>query len=95
MGDRQSVEALEWWTKISRTRNKFPHAGSGREVHLPAVPNVKDEWYCAEAMEVFEYLGCFGLGVNVCPVDISLTETLKDLCRVGMRRRRRGCIKYG
>jgi len=30
------------------------HAGNGREVHLPGVPNVKVEGYCAETREVFE-----------------------------------------
>ena len=41
IGDRQSVEALQGWTYIGRTRNNVTHAGNGREVHLPGVPNVK------------------------------------------------------
>jgi hypothetical protein len=64
MGDHQSVEALQRIAYIGRTRNDVTHAGNGREVHLPVVPNVKADGYCAETREVFEYLGCFWHG---CP----------------------------
>ena len=47
--------------------------GNGREVHLPGVINVKLDGYSAETNEDFEYLGFFfGMGVVVCPIDISL-----------------------
>ena len=59
MGDRQSVEALQWLAYIGRTRNNVSHAGNGREVHLPRISNVKFDGYCEETNEVFEYLGCF------------------------------------
>jgi len=59
MGDRPFFEALQWLAYIGRTRNNVTHAGNGREVHLPGVPNVKVEWYCQETNEIFEYLGCF------------------------------------
>ena len=59
MGDRQSVEALQWLAFISRKRNNITHARNGSEVHLPGVPNVKVDGFCAETREVFEYLGCF------------------------------------
>jgi len=59
MGDRQSLEDLQWVAYISRTRNNVTHAGSLREVHFAVVRNVKDDGYCAKANEVFEYLGCF------------------------------------
>ena len=35
VGDRQSVEALQWLAYIGRTRNNVTHAGNGREVHWP------------------------------------------------------------
>ena len=41
MGDRQSVEALQWLAYIGRTRNNVSHACNGREVHLARVPNVE------------------------------------------------------
>ena len=41
MGDRQSFEALRWLAYILQTRGYIIHAGNGREVHLPGVPNVK------------------------------------------------------
>ena len=65
MGDRQSVEALQWLTYIGWTRNNVTHAGNRREVHLPVVPNVKVDRYCAETYEVFEYMGCFWHGCRM------------------------------
>ena len=59
MGDRQPVEALQWLAYIDWTRNNVTHAGNGREVHLPGVPNVKFDGYSEEKNEVFEYMGCF------------------------------------
>ena len=41
MGDRQSVQVLQWLANIGRTRNNNTHAGNGREVHLPGVTYVK------------------------------------------------------
>ena len=67
MGDRQSLEALQWLAHIGRTRNNVSHAGSGMEVRLAGVPKVKDDWYCAETNEVFEYLGCFWRGCLCMP----------------------------
>ena len=52
MGDRQSVEALQWLAYIGRTRNNVTHAGNGREVHLPVVPNVNVDGYCEEPKKV-------------------------------------------
>jgi len=40
MGDRQSIEGLQWLTYMGRTR-KIIHAGIGRELHLAGVRNVK------------------------------------------------------
>ena len=62
MGDRQSVEALQWLAYIGQTRNNVTHAGNGREVHLPRVPNVKVDGCCEETNEVFEYIGSFWHG---------------------------------
>jgi G:T-mismatch repair DNA endonuclease (very short patch repair protein) len=67
MRDRQSVEVLQRLAYIGRTRNDATHAGNGREVHLPGVPNVKDDGYCAETKEVFVYLGCFWHGCPCMP----------------------------
>jgi hypothetical protein len=80
MGDRQSVEALQWLSYIGRTRNNVTHAGNGKEVHLPGVPNVKVDGYCAVTGEVFEYLRFFCTDVNICPIDISPSATLTKLC---------------
>ena len=67
MGDRQSVEALQWLAYIGWTRNNVTHAENGREVHLPRVPNVKVDGYCEDTKEVFEYLGCFWHGCTCMP----------------------------
>jgi hypothetical protein len=48
IGDRQSVEALQWLAYIVRMWNSVTHAGNGREVHLPRVRNVKVDGYCSE-----------------------------------------------
>ena len=66
MGDRQSVEALQWLAYIGRSRGKIIHAGNGREVHLDRVPHVNLDGYCRETNEVFEYLGCFLHGCPSC-----------------------------
>jgi len=60
IGDRQSI-GLQLLAYMGRTR-KIIHAGNGREMHLPGVPNVKVDGYCQETDEVFEYLGCFWHG---------------------------------
>jgi len=54
MGDRQSVEALQWLVYISRTRNNVIHASNGRVVHLAKVPNMKVEGCYPEINQVFE-----------------------------------------
>ena len=79
MGDRQSVEALQWLVYIGLTRNNIVHAGNGREVHLDRVPHVKVDGNCRETNEIFEYLGCFGTDVlPACPIAISpLAKRLK------------------
>jgi len=41
MGDRQSVEDLQWPAYIGRTRNSISHAGNGREVRFAWEHNVK------------------------------------------------------
>jgi len=66
-GDRQSLEALQCLAYIGRTKNNVTHAGNGREVHLPGVPNVKVDGYCKGTYEVFEYLGCFWHGCTCMP----------------------------
>jgi hypothetical protein len=52
MGDRQSFEALQWLAYIVRTRKNITHAANGREFHLPGVPNVIVDGYCAVTREV-------------------------------------------
>jgi len=54
MGDRQSVEALQWLAYIGGTRNNVSHAGNGSEVGLAGVPKVKVDGNSAETSEVFE-----------------------------------------
>ena len=93
IGDRQSVEALQWLAYIGRTKNNITHAGNGREVHLPGVPNVKFDGYCVLTTEVFENLWCFCTSVNIYPIDICPSPTLK-LCWVGKRRRKRDYNKH-
>ena len=67
MGDRQSVEALQWLVYMGQKRNNVTHAGNGRKVHLPRVPNVKVDGYCEETNEVFEQVGCFWHGCTCMP----------------------------
>ena len=67
MGDRQSVQAVQWLAYIGRTNINVTHAGNRRYVHLTGVPNVKVNWYCQETNEVFEYLGCFWHGCLCLP----------------------------
>jgi len=62
MGEHQSIEGLQWLAYIGRTKNII-HAGNARDVHLAGVPNVKVDGYCQDTNEVFECLGCFGMGV--------------------------------
>jgi len=47
MGDRQSIEGLQWLAYIGRTR-KIIHAGNGKEFYLAGVPNVKVDGYFQE-----------------------------------------------
>ena len=61
MGDRQSIEGLQWLAYIGRTC-KITHAGNGREVHLAGVSNINVDGYCRKTSEVFEDLGCFWHG---------------------------------
>jgi len=67
MGDRKSVEALQWVAYIVRTRNNITHAGNGRDVHLLGVEIVDVDGYSAETREVSEYLGCFWNGCQYMP----------------------------
>jgi hypothetical protein len=41
IGDRQSIEALQWFSYIGQTRRIITHAGNGRKVHLAGLPNLK------------------------------------------------------
>ena len=66
MGDRQSVEVLQWLAYIGRTRDNLIHASNGREVRPPGVPDVKVDGFCPETNEVFEYLGSFWHGCPSC-----------------------------
>ena len=93
MGDRQSIEALQWLAYIGRTRENIVYAGNGRGVHLPGVSYVKFHGYCAETNEVFEYHGCFGMGVLACPIDTNPLARLTKHCRIDVRKLRRGCRK--
>ena len=56
LGDRQSIEAFQWLAYIGQTRDDVIHAGIGREMHLPRVPNVKFDGYSPNTQEVFELL---------------------------------------
>jgi len=50
-----------------QTRDDVIHAGNGREVHLPRVPNVKVDCYSTNTQEVFEYFGCYWHGCPCMP----------------------------
>jgi hypothetical protein len=65
MGDRQCIEAIQWLAYIGQTRENI-HAGNGREVHFNEVSKLKEDGYCRETNEVFEYLGCFWHGCPSC-----------------------------
>jgi hypothetical protein len=45
MGDRQSIDGLQWLAYMERNR-KIIHAGNGREMHLTGVPNIKVDGNC-------------------------------------------------
>jgi hypothetical protein len=91
MGDRQSVEALQWLAYIGRTKDNLIRAGNGREVRLPEVTNLKVDGICHETNEVFEYLGCFGTGVcPACPIGTSPSAIPKKHWRTDMRKQRPG-----
>jgi hypothetical protein len=74
-------------------KRKNIHVGNGREMYLLGVPNVKVDGYCQETKKVFEYLGCFGMGVIACPIDLNPLVTLRNPWRTGMRKLWRGCKK--
>jgi len=61
--------------------------------HLPGVPNVKFDGYCAETRNFLSTFGVFGMGVDVCPMDISPSATMERLCSAGKRFHKRGCRK--
>ena len=93
MGDGQSVEDLQRLEHIGLTRNNVTHAGNVREVCLAGVLNVKVHGYSEETNEVFEYLGCFGIGVYACPTDTNQLVRPRKLWRTGMRKQKQGCRK--
>jgi len=68
MDDCQSVEAIQWLAYIGQTRDDVIHAGNGREVHLPGLPNVKVDGYSLKTQEVLDYLDCYWHG---CPCMIN------------------------
>jgi hypothetical protein len=47
MGDRQSVETLQWLAYIGRKKHNVTYTVSGQEVRLDRVPNLKVDGYCA------------------------------------------------
>jgi hypothetical protein len=51
------------------------HAGNGSDGHLNGAPNLKVNGYCQGTNQVFEDLGCFGLGGFACPIDTSPSVT--------------------
>ena len=75
-GYRQAVEALQWLAYIGRTKNNITHTGNGREVHLPSVPNVRIDVYCAELGKSFRTWDVFVTIINVCPIDLRPSATL-------------------
>jgi len=91
-GDHQSTEDLQWLAYKGRTR-KIIHPGNGREVHLAGIHNIKFDGYCQETNKVFEYLGCFGMGVYACPIDINPLATLRKHWRTDMRKQWQDCKK--
>ena len=86
LSDRQSIEAFQWLAYIGQTRDDVIHAGNGREVHLPRVPNVKVDGYSPNTQEVFEYLGCYWHGAHACQIGTSPLAVQKKHYREDMRR---------
>ena len=62
LGDRHSIEAIQWLAYIGQTRDDVIHAANGRDVNLPGVPNIKVDGYSPKTQEVFEYLDCYWHG---------------------------------
>ena len=79
MGDRQSVEALQWLAYIVRMWNSVTHAGNGREVHLPRVQNVKVDGYCSETLSLGTS-GVFGIGVFAYLIGTNPSATVMKYC---------------
>ena len=69
LGERQSIEALQWLAYIGRRRNNVTHAGNGREVRLAGLPNLKVDGIVKRRMRSLNTSGVFGTGVPVCPID--------------------------
>jgi len=86
MGDHETFEALQCLAYIGRTRKNVTQTCNGQEVHLAGLHNFKVDGCCSETNEVFEYLGCFGMGVLVCPIDTSPWVNHKKNCWDGMRK---------
>ena len=91
MGDRQSVEVLQWLAYIGQSRDNIIHVGNGREVHLDRLPHVKVDGYRRTTNEVFEYLGCFWHGCPSCMINRlkpigKTTETLQGRYEESMAR---------
>jgi hypothetical protein len=80
IGDRQSVEALQWLAYIGQTRDGAIHAENGREIQLPVVPNVKVNGYSPKTNGVFEYLVCFWHGCPCMPNRQKRIGTTKEHC---------------
>jgi len=77
MGDRQSIEGLQWLALMGRNR-KIIHASNGRKVHLAGVSNLKIDGYCRETNEVFDYLGCFWHGCLCMPNRYKPTDNSEE-----------------
>ena len=87
-GNLQSVQGLQWLAYIGRTR-KIIHAGNGREVRLAGYKTWKLIRTVKRRMKS-EYLGCCGMSVFACPIDINPSAILMRHCRTGMKKQWRG-----
>jgi len=66
------------WCALVKGGPIFPHAGNGRQVYLRGVPNVKVDGSMLRRGKSFSILDAFAMGVEVCPIDISPSATLKN-----------------
>jgi len=69
MGNRESVEALQWLAYIGRTRSNVTYTGNGRQVHLVGFLNLKLMGTVHRRGKSLSKSGALGMAVFACSID--------------------------